>query len=109
MMGARAILLLLGVAAAMSANAQDSNGGRVLYEANGCFQCHGYAGQGGAGPRIAPSAYPLEAFVALVRRPSNEMPAYAPQALSDAELGAIYRYVRSIHEPPAVAAIPLLR
>ena len=81
----------------------------MLFERNGCYQCHGYAGQGGAAPRIAPSRYPLEAFAALVRRPANEMPAYAPALLSDADLAAIYDYVRSIAEPPALADLPLLR
>ncbi len=99
-------LLLLGVG---NASAQDADRGRVLYEANGCYQCHGYAGQGGAALRIAPSQYPLEAFAQLVRRPANEMPAYAAAVLSDADLQAIYRYVRSVPEPPALAEIPALR
>ena len=28
----------------------------------GCYQCHGYQGQGGPGGRIAPKPLPLEAF-----------------------------------------------
>ena len=102
--GGAAILLLLAVGAA---NPQDR--GRDLYDANGCYQCHGHAGQGGAAVRIAPSPYPFEAFAQLVRRPANEMPAYAAAVLSDADLQAIYRYVRSMSEPPAVADIPALR
>ena len=97
------------VLAAAAAYAQDVGRGRELYDANGCYQCHGYAGQGGAALRIAPSLYPFEAFAQLVRRPANEMPAYAAAVLSDADLQAIYRYVRSVPEPPAVADIPALR
>jgi mono/diheme cytochrome c family protein len=37
------------------------------------------------------------------------MPAYAAAVLSDADLQAIYRYVRSVPEPPALADIPGLR
>ena len=92
-----------------TAYAQDTASGRALFERNGCYQCHGYSGQGGAAPRIAPTAYPLAAFAALVRKPANEMPAYAPEVLSDADLAAIYRYVRSVPEPPALADLPLLR
>jgi len=84
-------------------------GDRELFVAYGCYQCHGFEGQGGAALRIAPSQYPFEAFAALVRRPANEMPAYAPSALSDEQLRAIYRYVRSVPEPPPLESLPLLR
>jgi mono/diheme cytochrome c family protein len=97
------------LSAAVAAHAQDADRGRALYDANGCYQCHGHAGQGGAAARIAPSPYPLEAFAQLVRRPANEMPAYAAAVLSDTDLEAIYRYVRSVPEPPAIADIPALR
>ena len=40
---------------------------------------------------------------------ANEMPAYAPSVLSDADLQAIYRYVRSVPEPAPLADIPALR
>jgi mono/diheme cytochrome c family protein len=96
---ALSIALTLGAAAA---GAQDAGRGRALFDANGCYQCHGHEGQGGAALRIAPSAYPFEGFARLVRRPPNEMPAYAPEVLSDADLMEIYRYVRSMPEPPAL-------
>jgi mono/diheme cytochrome c family protein len=75
------------------------SGNRAVFIVNGCYQCHGYDGQGGEALRIAPTPYPYEAFAARVRKPVNEMPAYSPEALSDADLQAIYRYVRSIPEP----------
>jgi mono/diheme cytochrome c family protein len=74
---------------------------RELFVRYGCYQCHGYEGQGGEALRIAPSPYPFDAFAAKVRKPANEMPAYAPEVLSDADLQALYRYVRAIPEPPA--------
>ena len=74
---------------------------RELFVRYGCYQCHGYEGQGGEALRIAPSPYPFEAFAAKVRKPANEMPAYAPEVLSDADLQALYRYVRAIPEPSA--------
>lgn len=93
-----------------SASAQEPESGRDAFAANGCYQCHGYAGQGGvAGPRIAPSPYPLEAFAALVRRPANVMPAYAASVLGDDDLAAIYAYVRSVPEPPPIEDIAALR
>ncbi len=74
---------------------------RELFVRYGCYQCHGYEGQGGEALRVAPSPYPFEAFAARVRKPANEMPAYAPEVLSDADLQALYRYVRAVAEPPA--------
>jgi mono/diheme cytochrome c family protein len=104
------VLWLAGSSAVLVAvAAQQADPGRALFEAYGCYQCHGHAGQGGAAPRIAPSAYPLQAFVQFVRRPSDEMPAYPSVALSDAELESIYRYVRSVPEPPAAEEISILR
>jgi mono/diheme cytochrome c family protein len=101
---------LMAVLAAGVARAQDDGSGRALFTANGCFQCHGYEGQGGAaGPRIAPSPYPFEAFSVLVRRPANTMPAYAPSVLPEQDLRAIYDYVRSMAEPPRLEDIPTLR
>ena len=98
-------LLVVGVA-----RSQQPDAGATSYVANGCYQCHGYQGQGGsAGPRIAPTAYPYEAFARLVRRPPNEMPAYAADSLADETLREIYRYVRSLPEPPPAADIELLR
>ena len=91
------------------AHAQPPATGLDAFIANGCHQCHGYEGQGGvAGPRIGPSLYPYDLFAQLVRRPANTMPAYAPSVLADADLRAIYDYVRSVPEPPAIDEIDIL-
>lgn len=93
-----------------SGHAQTNPPGKAPYVANGCFQCHGYEGQGGvAGPRIAPSPYPYLAFAQLVRRPANVMPAYSAMVLDDVTLRAIFDYVVSIPEPAALEDIPALR
>jgi ubiquinol-cytochrome c reductase cytochrome c subunit len=83
------------------ARAEPAPADRALFVRYGCYQCHGYEGQGGEALRIAPSPYPFDAFALKVRKPVNEMPAYAPEVLSDADLQALYRYVRAIPEPPA--------
>jgi len=104
----RMLALLVPATLAAPASGQES-GDREMFVTYGCYQCHGFEGQGGAALRIAPSPYPFEAFAALVRRPANEMPAYPPGALPDEQLRAIYRYVRSIPEPPPLDSLPLLR
>ena len=97
--------LLLSAAMASVATvvqADESNNearkGRDLYIKYGCYQCHGYEGQGGliSGPRIAPTALPLDAFVEILRRPYGTMPAYSPNVLSDEILEGIHGYLQSI-------------
>jgi thiamine pyrophosphate-dependent acetolactate synthase large subunit-like protein len=67
-------------------------------------QYHQYiGGSGGAGARLARTTYSFEAFAALVRRPANEMPAYAPEVLDDRALRSIYDYLRSLPEPPRIS------
>ena len=71
-----------------------------MYVTYGCYQCHGYEGQGSlfTGPRIAPDLLPYEAFAQIVRKPYGSMPAYSPQVLQQSELQGIYDYLKSISE-----------
>lgn len=110
-------LLLLLTSAMNSSLAQDrqtsDRDGRALYIDYGCSGCHGYEAQGTVAsppvPRLAPTAYPYEAFAVFVRTPPRIMPAYSPTVMSDAQLRAIYDFVTSIAEPPAAADIPTLQ
>src|SRR5947209_4798876 len=77
---------------ALGARAQDARQGDIvngkrLYLDDNCFTCHGRAGQGGAyngpAPALAKTAMPFEGFLAQMRNPSNDMPAYAAQVMSD--------------------------
>ena len=102
-----AAALLFGNAAAAEPSAAN---GRVLYVKVGCYQCHGYQGQGGAaGPRIAPEPLPFDGLAAFVRTSSGEMPPYTETILSDGDLADIYAYLQSIPRPPALADVPLLK
>ena len=102
-----AAALLFGNAAAAEPSATN---GRVLYVKVGCYQCHGYQGQGGAaGPRIAPDPLPFDGLAAFVRTTSGEMPPYPATLLSDGDLADIYAYLQSIPRPPALADVPLLK
>lgn len=84
--------------------------GRALYQAKGCYQCHGYAGQGASatGPALAPSRLSAPGFAAYVRRPGGQMPPYSAKLLPDAELAAITAYVQSLPRSRGAAQIPLL-
>ena len=75
---------------------------------NGCWQCHGFQGQGMAGPALAPNPLAYEAFSALVRKPANVMPAYSPNVLDEAKLKRIHQYLSSIPAAPDPDSINLI-
>jgi ubiquinol-cytochrome c reductase cytochrome c subunit len=102
--------LALFVLAAGTVFAQgDAAKGKKLFTDNGCYQCHGYVGQGGrAGARIGPPVLNVAGVIRYVRRPSGQMPAYTEKVLTDQQLTDIYAYLKSIPPPAPVKDIPLL-
>jgi ubiquinol-cytochrome c reductase cytochrome c subunit len=96
--------------AAQAAPAGNAETGKKLYVSYGCWQCHGYEGQGGAaGPRLAPRPLPFAGFSRYVRRPTNQMPPYTEKVVSNADLEHIHAYLMSRPAPPAASSIPLLK
>ncbi len=94
---------------APTAVAGNVDAGKKLYVSYGCWQCHGYEGQGsGAGLRIAPRPLPLAAFTTSIRRPTNVMPPYTDKVVSDTDLALIHAYLQSRPAPPPVQSIPIL-
>jgi mono/diheme cytochrome c family protein len=79
--------------------------GKRLFIADGCYQCHGLQGQGGAAapvgsyaPRLAPPKLPVEAIRVYVRHPTGSMPPYTAKVLSDSEIDDISAFLRpSLH------------
>ena len=81
--------------------------GKKLWVSVGCWQCHGYEGQGGAaGSRLSARNLPFAGFSAYVRRPTNQMPPYTEKVVSNTDLGHIFAYVNSRPAPPQ--AVPAL-
>jgi mono/diheme cytochrome c family protein len=92
--------------AAPAAPAGNVETGKKLWVSAGCWQCHGYEGQGGAaGPRLSARNLPFAGFSAYVRRPTNQMPPYTAKVLPDTDLAHLYAYMQSRPAPPAVAPI----
>jgi ubiquinol-cytochrome c reductase cytochrome c subunit len=99
----------IGIVQPCAAAEPDAGDGKVLFTKIGCFECHGYVGQGGAaGARIAPMALPIEFVIRYVRRPTGEMPAYSEKVVSDQQMADIYAYLKSIPAPKNIKDIPLL-
>jgi mono/diheme cytochrome c family protein len=87
----------------------DATNGKRLFERDGCFQCHGYEGQGGRdGARLAATPMNSQGFIRYVRRPSGTMPAFTSKVLSDEELTDIFDYVKGKPAAKAAKDIPLL-
>lgn len=83
--------------------------GKALFLKNGCYQCHGTEGQGGAaGPRLAPDPIPFRAIEAYVRAPRGDMPPYTAKVMSEQQLADIYAYLKARPRPPALENLPLL-
>jgi ubiquinol-cytochrome c reductase cytochrome c subunit len=111
MLGAGVFAGLLFATAAMAQGAPNGNAtnGKKLFETVGCFECHGYAGQGGAaGPKlIDPPAW--EAFILQLRTPRQQMPPYTTRVLSDQQAADIYAHIKTFPLPADPATIPMLR
>jgi mono/diheme cytochrome c family protein len=108
---ATAALAAAGIAVAQTAAGDTGNGKRVFL-ADGCFECHGRVGQGGAmnypAPAIAQLEMPVESFVAFLRDAPRDMPAYSVGVLSDKDAADIYAYLRSLPGRKPAKDFPLL-
>jgi mono/diheme cytochrome c family protein len=104
------LVLLLPVAAfAQSATQGNVENGKRLFLREGCWQCHGYAGQGGRdGARIGATSLTLQGVIRYVRKPSGAMPAFSEKILPDQELTDIYAYLKSLPPVKGAKDIPLL-
>jgi mono/diheme cytochrome c family protein len=90
--------------------ANPSNGQR-LFVKYGCYECHGYLGQGSTstgGTRLGPPQIPLSAFVSYVREPTGQMPPYTAKVTSNEDLAEIYNFLKSVPPPPPLKSIAIL-
>jgi mono/diheme cytochrome c family protein len=98
--------LLLGQACALAASAEN---GKVAFVKHGCWQCHGYQGQGGVtGPKLAPDPIPFETLSSFVRTTNRNMPPFREEILSNDDLADIYAYLQSVPKGADAKSIPLL-
>jgi mono/diheme cytochrome c family protein len=106
------LMLAAGPAYAQaSVPAGNVENGKKLYVQVGCYQCHGYAGQGArmTGPRVSRTEFPFESFLYQLRHPANQMPPYEAAVVSDQEAADLYAYLRQMPAPRDPNSIPLLK
>ena len=105
-------VLLTSVAAMAQQSAAPVNNienGKKQFVRAGCWECHGYAGQGGRdGARLADTALTTAQLTRYVRRPTGAMPAYIEKVMTDQELADIWAYLKSMPAPKAAKDIPML-
>jgi len=108
-LAAFAASVVLGHGAVLAASAEK---GKAAFVNFGCWQCHGFQGQGSVatsnGKALAPDPLPWERFSALVRTSNTGMPPYIEKVLSNDDLTDIYAYLQSIPKPADYKNIPLL-
>ena len=89
--------------------AASADKGAIAYVKNGCWQCHGFVGQGGiTGPALAPDPKPLAVMAVFVRHTNGAMPPYQKTILSDEDLADIHAYLQAIPKTQDYKSIPLL-
>jgi len=108
------VALILGSPAALAQDAAKGPAarGHELFMELGCYFCHGTAGEGGergAGPKLTPNPFPLEAFRMQLRKPRRDMPQYVEKWVSDQDVADLYAYLLSVKPAPAAKDIPQLR
>lgn len=102
-------LLTLAVMLPAFSFAQNAENGKRVFVRDGCYECHGYNGQGTiAGARLAPPVLDAQGMIRYVRRPAGAMPAFTDKVLSDQEVNDIYAYLKTMPAPKPVKDIPLL-
>lgn len=103
------VLALAIPVAASAADAASVARGRALTATAGCWQCHGYQGQGATtGPRLANTEMDVAAMTAFIRT-TKKMPAYSAKVLPDADVADLHAYFTSLPPPASPDSIPALK
>jgi ubiquinol-cytochrome c reductase cytochrome c subunit len=103
------IVCALGSASAQDEPRGNPQSGKQLFEAKGCYSCHGFVGQGSReGPRLTPPL-PYAAFIVQLRTPRAIMPPYTATLVSDQQAADIHAYLTGLPKPPDPKSLQLLR
>ncbi len=105
------VLPALAISAAFCAQTSkgaDGENGKKLFGSVGCYECHGYLGQGGTtGPReLAPPRFRSQPSQNLCELLWTRCRHFTVKVLTDSQLADIYAYLESIPQPPPAKSIP---
>ena len=85
----------------------DAEDGEEVWVNYYCYSCHGWSGNGGAGPKVSNTPRTLESFISYVRKPAR-MPPYVNRVMTDQLLADVYEFLLAQPASPAAESIPLL-
>ncbi len=89
----------LGAVAAVAFSADSMraqpDSGQTTYD-RACATCHGPAGQGSFGPSLVPFTWTDQALLSLVRSGGSQMLPLTSQAIGDADVASVARYLRGL-------------
>ncbi|HEY4265875.1 MAG TPA: c-type cytochrome [Micropepsaceae bacterium] len=103
------IALSASAAAGQEGPAGNAQNGRQLFQAKGCYSCHGFVGQGSReGPRLTPPLA-LPALIQQLRTPRAIMPPYEAALVTDAQAADIHAYLAGLPKPPDPKTVKLLQ
>jgi ubiquinol-cytochrome c reductase cytochrome c subunit len=104
-----ALVFVFGAAMVGAQTPTATPSGKDLYMKFNCYACHGFSGQNGSGARLVPMKMSQETFMDFVRKGRGQMPHYTVKVLPDAQLAAVYAYIKTLPDlTPAAKSIPVL-
>jgi mono/diheme cytochrome c family protein len=104
------VLAAIAALSVVSSPAQENaEAGKDIFLKYTCYGCHGFSGQNGPGARLVPMRMTQAGFVNYVRSPrTRQMPSYSTKVLSDAQLGDVYTYIKTLPASRSAKDIPEL-
>jgi mono/diheme cytochrome c family protein len=107
------VLSAFGILSVAALPAQEATGnaaaGKEIFLKYTCYGCHGFSGQNGPGARLVPMRMTQSGLINYVRSPrTRQMPSYSMKVLSDAQLGDVYAYIKTLPASRAAKDIPEL-
>ena len=95
-----AVLAGAAVSRARSVDPAELARGKTIYLSQGCYLCHGYAGQGSIASGPALVRLPLDdaGFVQYLRHPAGVMPPFSARVLPQGDVAPLLAYARAL--PP---------
>lgn len=104
-----ALLLLIAALAPLVVGAepaaQDAAAGQKVWEAALCKNCHGEKGEGKYGAPLAGTTKTAADFIAQVRTPRQNMPAFTAAQISDADITNIHAYMKTLQAPTSFTPV----
>ena len=92
-----------------SAGKREYRGGQGYFPQVYLLRLPRISGQNGPGARLVPMRMTQAGFVNYVRSPrTRQMPSYSTKVLSDAQLGDVYAYIKTLPASRAAKDIPEL-